>query len=176
MMNVLPFAGRIQDQSKSLFRKMPFSALQEFKWAACVTELEDKCPFLYRLFTTIVSHSDHHNTNKCGSNHIPGVCMCIAVLLKERNREMSGIQTYISLALFNRVQKKVCYTKRALTKLILIFWSACVHCITYVHMHVHVHVGLHSASSACTMCTCTCRLTLICTIYICTCICRFTLV
>lgn len=105
----------------SLFRKMPFSALQEFKWAACVTELEDKCPFLYRLFTTIVSHSDHRNTNKCGSNHIPGVCMCIAVLLKERNREMSGIQTYISLALFNRVPKKVCYTKRALTKLILIF-------------------------------------------------------
>ena len=91
----------------SLFHKMPFSALQEFKLAACVKELEDKCPFLYCLFTIIiVRHSDHRNTNnKCGSNHIPGVCMCIAILL-ERNREMSSIQTYISLALFSRVQKR----------------------------------------------------------------------
>ena len=94
----------------SLFRKMPLSALQEFKWAACVKELEDKCLFLYRLFTTIVGHNDHCNMAKCGSNHVPGVCMCIAVLLKERNREMTGIQTYVSLALFNRVQKKVCCT------------------------------------------------------------------
>ena len=68
----------------SLFRRMPLSTLQEFKRAACVQELETKCPFLYRPFTTVVKYNDHRNKVRCGSN-IPGVCMSIAALLKERN-------------------------------------------------------------------------------------------
>ena len=92
----------------SLFRRIPLATLEEFKWDACVKELETNCPFLYRLFTTVVKYSDHRNKVKCGSRHIPGVCTSIAALLKERNREMCGVQTYVSLVLFNKVEKKVC--------------------------------------------------------------------
>ena len=47
------------------------------------------------LLNAIVSHSDH-----VGSTHLPGVCMAIAILLKERNREMYALQSVIGLLLY----------------------------------------------------------------------------
>ena len=57
----------------------------------------------YRVVT-----SDHRNEQKRADYHNPGICMSTAVLLKERNREIVGVQTHISLALFtSRVNKDV---------------------------------------------------------------------
>jgi len=70
-----------------------------------------KAPVLFQLLVTAVSHNDHRNTHKQGCHHYPGICMAAAVLLKERNRvnrEMCGVQTMLSLVMFNaHVQKKV---------------------------------------------------------------------
>ena len=96
-------------QPISLFRQLQPDQIDVFSWGQCVAELKKHCPTTLRLFNMIVSRSDHRNAQKRGERHYPGICMAIAVLLKERNREMSGIQSLISLVLFDtRVQKKVC--------------------------------------------------------------------
>ena len=71
-------------------------------------ELSSNCPVLHSLLNATVSHSDHRNVTKQGSSHLPGVCMAIAVLLKERNREMCSLQSVIGLLLYkSHVQSKV---------------------------------------------------------------------
>ena len=97
-------------QPVSRFRQLPTDHADEFSWKECVAELIKFCPTILQLFTKIVSRSDHRNVHKRGEHHYPGICMALAVLLKERNREMSGIQSLISLTLFDtRVHKKVCW-------------------------------------------------------------------
>ena len=93
-------------QPVSQFRQLSLDQMETF---SCVSELKQTFPILFRLFSYIVSHTDHRNANKQGEKHFPGICMATAILLKERNREMSGIQAFFSLVLFSsRVQKKVC--------------------------------------------------------------------
>ena len=70
--------------------------------------MEQKSPILLHLLKLIVGHSDHRNQQKRAEHHVPGICMTAAVMLKERNREIVGVQTHISLALFtSRVHKEV---------------------------------------------------------------------
>ena len=83
-------------QPISLFRQLPPEQVDMFSWNQCVAELQKHCPTTLQLFNTIVSCSDHRNAHKRGDRHYPGICMAMAVLLKERNREMSGIQSLIS--------------------------------------------------------------------------------
>ena len=72
------------------------------------TELKVKAPLTLQLVTALVSKNDSRNKQKCGDAHYPGICMAIAIMLKERDREMCGIQTLLSLILFSsRVQKQV---------------------------------------------------------------------
>ena len=92
----------------SLFRQIPFEKLSAFRWCDCIAELKLKAPILLQVILSLVSCNDTRNKQKCGAVHHPGVCMAIAVLLKERNREMCGIQMLLSLNLFtSRVQKQV---------------------------------------------------------------------
>ncbi len=84
--------------------------MESFSWDGFVEELKTKCPILYQILETVVTHSDHRNSRKKGAAHYPGMCMAAAVLLKERNREMVGIQSFLSLVLFNcRVNKNVSF-------------------------------------------------------------------
>ena len=109
-------------QPVSLFRHFSLDQSDTFAWKECIRELEQKCPILFRLFTHLVSHTDHRNASKRGERHYPGICMATAVLLKERNREMSGMQAFLSLVLFSsRVEKKVC-----------MYMYVCVHVCMYV--------------------------------------------
>ena len=92
----------------SLFRHIPIDALPQFRWCDCIAELKVKAPLTLQLVTALVSKNDSRNKQKCGDAHYPGICMAIAIMLKERNREMCGIQTLLSLILFSsRVQKQV---------------------------------------------------------------------
>ena len=43
---------------------------------------------------------------KVGSSHNPGICCAAADLLKERNREMCGLQSLVSLLMFSCHAKK----------------------------------------------------------------------
>ena len=82
--------------------------MENFSWDVFITELETKCPILHQILETVVSHSDHRNSQKKAEAHHPGICMVAAILLKERNREMVGVQSLLSLVLFNsRVHKNV---------------------------------------------------------------------
>lgn len=90
------------------FRRAQVTELDTFNWDRYIHEMEQKSPILLRLLRLIVGHSDHRNQQKRAEHHVPGICMTTAVMLKERNREMVGVQTHISLALFtSRVHKQV---------------------------------------------------------------------
>ena len=93
----------------SRFRNIPVDKLVQFKWNDVIDDMRSKSPTLLQVFSTVVSHNDHRNTSKKGDQqHNPSICMATAVLLKERNREMCGVQLVISIALYlSRVQKKV---------------------------------------------------------------------
>ena len=85
-------------------------------------------PTLLKVFSTIASHNNRRNNHKLDKRHVPGICMAISTLLKERNREMCGIQTMLSLILFtSREQKQV------ITGYLLIYvgykhtWVCCNH-------------------------------------------------
>ena len=93
----------------SRFRSIPVEQLVQFKWSDLVDDMRSKSPILLQAFSTVVSHNDHRNTSKKGEQrHNPSICMATAILLKERNREMCGVQAIISIALYlSRVQKKV---------------------------------------------------------------------
>ena len=92
----------------SLFRSVPVDAMCYFEWNSCIEELLLKAPTFLKIITSLVSKNDHRNQSKCGSAHYPGICTAIAIILKERNREMCSIQTLLSLVMFtSRVQKQV---------------------------------------------------------------------
>ena len=92
----------------SIFRRSHPNDYLTFKWADYGLELETRAPVFFQLCKAIVEHGDHRNEKKKGSAHLPAICMAIAVLLKERNREMIGLQTGISLLLYaSHVQKQV---------------------------------------------------------------------
>ncbi len=93
----------------SLFRKFPVDADEPFSCERCIDELRVKAPNLLMLLFFLVSRSDHRNKTKKAEKHHPGICMALSVLLKERNREMSALQSFLSLVLFSsRVNRKVC--------------------------------------------------------------------
>ena len=85
----------------SLFRKNPTEKLYEFEWNDLVPELEKHAPILLRIFSCLVTRNDGRNKTKKGTAHQPGICPAVAVILKERNREMCGLQSLISLLMYS---------------------------------------------------------------------------
>ena len=65
-----------------------------------IEDLKSKAPTLLQLVTSVVSVNDHRNTSKVGNSHHPGICAAFAVLLKERNREMCGLQSIVSVLMY----------------------------------------------------------------------------
>lgn len=93
----------------SVFRKLSMEQLTDFQWSVLVEELSSKAPVLYAVLSSVVTRNDRRNVTKVGAAHNPGVCMAAAVLLKERNREMCGLQSLVSLLLYScHCEKKVC--------------------------------------------------------------------
>ena len=101
----------------SLFRKIAVEELMEFRWEKLIADLCTKAPLLLQILSSIVSTNDHRNRQKAGAAHYPGICMAIAVILKERNREMCGVQSLISLLLFSAHAEKKVYLSHSLPML-----------------------------------------------------------
>ncbi len=96
-------------QPVSLFRTMTLEQVESFSWRQAITELETKAPTLYRIISYAFTHSSKRNKLKKGERQFPGLCTAVAVLLKERNKMMCGVQSFLSCALFaTHIQKKVC--------------------------------------------------------------------
>ena len=70
--------------------------LADFQWECMRKEMELKAPLLLKVLTTIAVRNDHRNRKKVGSSHLPGICTAAAVLLKERNCHMCGLQKLVS--------------------------------------------------------------------------------
>lgn len=80
----------------SLFRKIPVSELSAFQWEQLIDELRlrHQCWFAFWKPSHPSSRTLEAFTN------YPGICMVSAVLLKEKNREMCGFQSLISVPLY----------------------------------------------------------------------------
>lgn len=86
----------------SLFRKVAVKDMPTFSWSKCISQLQSAAPLLLQLLITIVGHSDRRNQKKKGNVTTQDcACMAVAILLKERNKHISGIQTMLSLILFS---------------------------------------------------------------------------
>ena len=85
----------------SPFPTIAVDQLALFKWENMVADLQLKAPLLFKILHSVTSRNDHRNKVKVGSSHNPGICCAAAVLLKERNREMCGLQSLVSLLMFS---------------------------------------------------------------------------
>ncbi len=93
----------------SLFRKISLVGLSSNMWDDFMNELESKAPTLIHIIVALVSFSDWRNINKVSTSHYPSICAAVAVLLKERNREMCGLQSLLSVLLYScHSEKQVC--------------------------------------------------------------------
>ena len=111
------FVAQIDSECSQLCQRQPKSSvylkilqapLADFNWKVFVEDLQNKAPTFFQLLSIIASHGDHRNKTKVGDTHNPGICMAAAVILKERNREMNGVQSILSLLLFtSHVNKQV---------------------------------------------------------------------
>ena len=123
----------------SLFRSIPISDLHKFQWQTLIDELQNRAPIVLKILQVITSHSDSRNEQKCGDVHYPAICLVMGILLKERNRQMCGVQKILSLLLFKSgVQKQVS---------VIISLSTCTDSYSVIHMQTqsqlnHVNVCL----------------------------------
>ena len=85
----------------SLFRKIPVNKLAEFKWAEMIAELEHDAPLLLKILHCMVAKNNSRNKCKVGAARYPGICTAVSVVLKERNREMCGLQSCLSLLMYS---------------------------------------------------------------------------
>ena len=95
----------------SLFRKIPSSMYDNFTWNVLVEDLKGRAPTFFQVLS-----------------------MAAAVILKERNREMNGIQSLVSLTMFA--------THTLISRYTMTF---IVHILYY--MRNTFHVGVYSAES-----------------------------
>ena len=81
-----------------------------------------------------MSRNDHHRKR----TGYPSICMAMAVLLKERNREMSGLQYLMSLLLFaSHTEKKKYFSSKYLVQYILL---VVVPSVTHVYTLLYLQV------------------------------------
>lgn len=84
----------------SWFRSIAASEIEKFQWEALTKELELKSPMLLKVLTAVVTRNDRRCSQKPPSIHFPAINTAVAVLLKERNREMCGVQSIISCLMY----------------------------------------------------------------------------
>ena len=80
---------------------------------ALFEDLTAKAPTLLKVLSSIVTYNDHHKKKPVEVAHHPCLCMAVSILLKERNREMCGLHSILSIVLYlAHVDKQVSINKR----------------------------------------------------------------
>ena len=82
----------------SLLRKIPVDKMAEFSWEELIKELTFTAPTMLRVVSSIAVRIQNQVTSP---SHYPGICAAVAVTLKERNKEMCGIQSMLSLLMYS---------------------------------------------------------------------------
>ena len=90
-----------QTSCPSLFRSIPVASLSSISWVEFIAELGSKAPTFLKILVFLFSINDARNKTKVGAVHFPGICAAVAVLLKERCREMCGIQSLVSVLMYS---------------------------------------------------------------------------
>lgn len=75
--------------------------MASFKWDELMDELRSNSPLLLKVLTSVAVRNDHRNKKKVGSAHYPGIATAAAVLLKERNCHVSGVQSLVSMLMYS---------------------------------------------------------------------------
>lgn len=92
----------------SPFRKIPVNDIAHFKWEQFIGEMESKSPLLLRILIAIATRVDHRYQHIPQTAKFPGIVTAAAVLLKQRNREMCGVPSIVSLLMYAcHCEKKV---------------------------------------------------------------------
>ena len=97
-------------QPVSLFRHMSLKQAENFSWTRAISKIRTKAPTLFSIMNNFVVTrcSASKNKHKKGDAQYPGRCTAVATLLKERNRVLCGVQSYVSSVLFStKLHKKV---------------------------------------------------------------------
>ena len=81
----------------SILRKNKYPDMVDFSWDALFEELQGRCPLLLDIMSTVV------NSKKC--DVIPPLGLCYAILMQQRNHELSVIQR-INTILFSEGNAK----------------------------------------------------------------------
>ena len=90
-----------QSTTISRFRHIPPEEMASFKWDELMDELRSNSPLLLKVLTSVAVRNDHRNKKKVGSAHYPGIATAAAVLLKERNCHVSGVQSLVSMLMYS---------------------------------------------------------------------------
>ena len=94
---------RKEASGMSLFPKMTFDQMSQFTWSVLVDELQRKAPQFFSNCRTQLSVTVIRGINS--SMVLPTIQQYAATILKERNREMVGLQTIVSLMLLKSCAK-----------------------------------------------------------------------
>ena len=84
----------------SILRNKTYPGMIEFEWDLLLREMSDRCPFLRDVLVTVA---------KCANksrNHIPPICLCYAILLQQRNRDLNLVQRINTILLSEGNAKK----------------------------------------------------------------------
>ena len=115
--------GKIQQECTSLcrrshptsFRRCDVEDIGNFDWEKYCHKLQEKAPLLWQLLLSIATFNDHRAKGKAEDSHFSRIVVAAAIILKERSREMIGVQSMLSLLLFHsRVDKVVSHSLKYL--------------------------------------------------------------
>ncbi len=106
-MMVLEVANKVRNECASLGSTKNPSILQKksradianFNWSALVSEWEERAPTLLLLLTAACEKYWSRTQNTLSPSCAPALCMAGAILMKCRNKHVSGVQTIISIVL-----------------------------------------------------------------------------
>ena len=109
--------GKLNEECTNLCRKttpslflitIPFDKLDTFSWKDMVADLQQKAHLVFTVLDScITSRNNHQNTMKVGAVHYSRICSAAAILLKERNCKMCGIQSLVSMMYSCHAKKRV---------------------------------------------------------------------
>eukprot|EP00731_Ephydatia_muelleri_P013473 Em0007g783a len=97
----------------SLFRHMSLKQAENFSWTRAISKIRTKAPTLFSIMNNFVVTrcSASKNKHKKGDAQYPGWCTAVAILLKERNRVLCGVQSNVSSVLFSTKLHKKTWTQ-----------------------------------------------------------------
>ena len=119
----------------SPLHKIDASKCSSFQWKMLVEDLLLKAPTLLKILSPIIIANDQHKWAAVSGSHNPGLCMAVAILLKERNTECVGCNksslSYYTLHMW--------ISRLVYMYMTLYFHGGVLHAVIYPNLRVYVY-------------------------------------